>query len=210
MKIINLFVIILFFSCTFFEKKEVTISPKKTYPNIAQNQIDLNDLKSIIGFVKCEKFDDFNNDSLIINNISISVKKFISNEKYTGFTLNEDYYLFFFRCVGKNKLGFEVITNEENGEKGILKTSKNWKFYSIQEFIINLFAVGFNEKTNPIHDLASSTSTLIMYDENENYYPVKIKGDWLQIKWGEENNYRYGWIRWRENNKLIIEMFFYA
>lgn len=40
--------------------------------------------------------------------------------------------------------------------------------------------------------------------------PVKIQKDWLQVKWGDEENWKYGWIKWQEAGTLLLYLFYTA
>jgi len=37
-----------------------------------------------------------------------------------------------------------------------------------------------------------------------------IQDDWLKVRFKVKEDVRYGWIKWKNNHKLIIELFYFA
>lgn len=78
-------------------------------------------------------------------------------------------------------------------EKYILEASSIYNYENILDTINGLIEL-------------SSTTDIIK--------PVKIEGDWLQVKWDVNSGkdllaeYRYGWIRWRKEDKLILKVIY--
>jgi len=104
---------------------------------------------------------------------------------------------------------FEVIVNEEtNTKKYIKSTAKGLQFQTWEACIASLFAVEFDASKNPILEKVGAPEPTISYDRNEIYHPNELDGNWLQIKWGNEDHWEYGWIKWRNGEELLIEPFF--
>lgn len=123
--------------------------------------------------------------------------------------LTEEYQIFAVKCLSQDKVYYKV--RQDNGKIGFIKKdNKKIQFETWEEHILNLFSVGFESKTNPLHRDPVLTSEKIVLDPDEFCHPYKIQGNWLQVKWGNEDNWNYGWIRWKENTKLLIEFFYFA
>lgn len=99
----------------------------------------------------------------------------------------------------------------DNGDVGYIPlSSKKVLFQTWEEHFLSLFSVGFNEKKNPLRKEPSLDAEMLYYDQDEFYHPNQIKGEWLQIKYGSESNWRYGWIKWKSENNLIIDLYYFA
>lgn len=123
--------------------------------------------------------------------------------------LTEEYQIFALKCLSQDKAYFKVI--QDNGKIGFIKNDNSKiQFETWEEHILNLFSVGFEIKTNPLLKEPFPASEKITLDPDEFYHPSKIQGDWLQLKWGNEGKWNYGWIKWKENTKLLIEFFYFA
>jgi hypothetical protein len=133
-----------------------------------------------------------------------------NQNKISEIVITEETEVLALKCLSQDESAYEVLL--EDGNVGYIPVSEQKvKFQTWQEHILNsLFAVGFNEKNNPLHEDPSEESKTIYYDQNEFYHPSQIKGEWLQVKWGSEGSWNYGWIRWREKEKLLIELFYFA
>jgi hypothetical protein len=45
------------------------------------------------------------------------------------------------------------------------------------------------------------------------FHPVRIKGEWLKVSWDvakHGDNAGSGWIKWKAEEKLLIELFYFA
>lgn len=121
----------------------------------------------------------------------------------------EEYQVIALRCLGQTTSFYHVIL--DNGKKGFIsRYSKHIKFQTREEHILNLFSVRFNESSNPLMEQASSKSNNLHFDKDEYYHPDQIKGEWLRVKWGSENNWSYGWVKWKDKNRLAIEFYYFA
>lgn len=87
------------------------------------------------------------------------------------------------------------------------------KFETWEKYILQVFAVGFDTKENPL--LTSPQSEIKKSVEpNTTFFPVEVKGEWLKVKWDkstetrkENNKQDTGWLRWKKDGKLFIELF---
>lgn len=133
-----------------------------------------------------------------------------NQNKISEIVITEETEVLALRCLSKDESVFKVLS--EDGNVGYIPINEQKvKFQTWEEHVLNsLFAVTFNEKNNSLHEDPSEGSKIIYYDKDEFYHPYQIKGEWLQVKWGSEGSWNYGWIRWRDKEKLLIGMFYFA
>ena len=120
---------------------------------------------------------------------------------------NTDRYLLAFNCIGITDKYYKVIVNENSKDVKYIKVKdtsfqlKTWPGY-----ILTCFSVYFDFEDNPLKSSPSDNAKEIFYSKDGIYHPVKFQGYWVQLKWGDETNWHYGWVRWRKNNALILEL----
>src|ERR1041385_689340 len=86
------------------------------------------------------------------------------------------------------------------------KTDTTLTFQTWEDYIVHsVSGVGFNPKHNPIRQQASETSAILPYEHDTSYHPVKIIGDWLLLR---KYDKEYGWIKWRDGDHLLIDIFY--
>ena len=114
-----------------------------------------------------------------------------------------------FRCIKEDNNYYSIVVNEEKNTVKYIKTSDiKFQYQTIEKHIISVFSVGFNPKSNPLHNDANDMSKKDDYDVNQFYYPVKIKGNWLMVR--DDNDLNH-WIKWKDSKgNLIIELFYDA
>ncbi|UMY66014.1 MULTISPECIES: hypothetical protein [unclassified Flavobacterium] len=203
--------------CTTKEKTKIeettqTVAKTKTADVIAP-LLENKSESDFIGFVVSkEKTGNSQIFSLYDSNQNVSTFSFAKPlTTIEPFAWHPDYYLLVFRCVGKTDKGYKVISNEKTQDiKYIRLDDSNFKFQTKAEHILTAFSVEFNSAKNPIKKEASDNAAALPYDKEEFYMPVKIDGDWLQVKWGGDANPETGWIRWQKNNQMIIELFYFT
>ncbi|OIQ19365.1 MAG: hypothetical protein BM557_06580 [Flavobacterium sp. MedPE-SWcel] len=110
------------------------------------------------------------------------------------------------QCLSQDSLYYNVKLNDnqiglisKKQDKVVLKT---W-----DEYILNAFCVEFNPVTNPLLQQPDENSKKVIFNEDEFYLPVAIKDNWLKVKWGDDDNLSYGWIKWKDGNNLLIKIF---
>jgi len=132
-------------------------------------------------------------------------------DNFNPYSWHPDYGVLALRCIEANNDTCKVIVNEEfKIVKNYPLKNKGLIFQTWEEHILSVFSVGFDEKANPLRKLPSKDATTINYNPDEFYLPYKINGDWLQVRWGSEGDWDYGWIMWRKDGTLLIELFYFA
>ena len=150
----------------------------------------------------------YSSDGKLWKSVSLEGPLLKNMSSINPYAKNEDYYLLAFDCL-ENKGGFyKVIINEDTkATKYIKANDKAFALVSWQNYILKMFAVGVQPKTNPLKSKPSSDSKNLEYNKDEIYMPVKFQNDWLQVKWGDEKKLSYGWVQWKKGNLLILELF---
>ncbi len=137
-----------------------------------------------------------------------------ANENFRPFAFHPDYFVLALKCVGKKNGLYEVIVNEETNLKKYVKANdKVLKLETWEKHLLGLFAVGFDEKENPMLEVPQGRAKKLITPD-ATFHPVKVKGDWVKVKWEttpktetKEAEQDFGWIRWKKDGKLILELF---
>lgn len=226
MKCLYLFALILIFS--YQGKSDKTVSHKNRSEESIEPKVDPVNSKikksivdSSIGIVsvtdKITKEDTiriFNKDGSLWYKFSFfyddSDNKFdYPNNDFKPLAFHPDNFLLMLKVTDRSIDRYEVIVNEKSHLKKYIKKDQDFLlFQSWKEHILSLSSVDFNETTNPILEKPFKNAGRIYYDNDELYRPNQIKGEWLQLKWGSERDWKYGWIRWKDNEKLLIELYY--
>ncbi|MDO1447952.1 hypothetical protein Q0590_16895 [Rhodocytophaga aerolata] len=128
-----------------------------------------------------------------------------------------DYSSFIFRCVVNKEGWFQVITNQENGERYWLKNSKMTTFNTWENYLKGMFGVKrLPTNHQKIRSSPTDNSAEIKYQGEDCFGVKSMKGDWIEIYTADYCDESYtdnktplkrGWIRWKRGNELLIEYF---
>lgn len=127
-----------------------------------------------------------------------------------------DYYLF--NLPAKTRLNgwLEVVVDDGTNETLWLKESKNVEFKDWLQDMKTSFAIGrLNKENNPLLTKPDPTAQKVIFDGDESFDVIEMKGDWIKVNSknlpSETTKISItGWIRWRDNNCLLIEMYPFA
>jgi hypothetical protein len=142
-----------------------------------------------------------------------------ANGDFRPFAFHKDYFVLALKCVGKENGRYEVIVNETTGLRKYVKADDPvLRLETWEEHILNVFAVTFNQVDNPLLDAPSGQVKKVVLSNAEPFFhPIEIKGKWLKVKWKtseetkrKEPNHDSGWIRWKEGESLLVELFYFA
>ena len=144
-----------------------------------------------------------------------------------------DYGIMHFVCIAKSEKAYKVLVNFS--EIKYLPKTKNYDFKTWDEYISQSF--GIRRLINNKGDFSKNYSlrikpndnadTLVIPKGHELFCPMEIKGDWIKVRYdcfyNDENNsyegepcHNYidkcknpltGWLRWRQENQLLIDIF---
>ncbi|EKT3967229.1 hypothetical protein NTJ12_002314 [Flavobacterium psychrophilum] len=220
-RISNLSLIILFISCNNqnIQKTIPKVDSKEKYVYNATNKIEKDSIlkvksKDDYGLLVLKR-DYSKEDTITIYNSngsrwkSFKFDDFFSDNEINPYTMKAENNLLVFKCLKTEKKYFKIIVDEDKqNAKYIKQSDSNFKYETLAEHIISVPFVGFDNEKNPLYQEPDSKSKQLLFNINEDYHPVKTKGDWLMIE--DSNNQDY-WIKWRDNNgKLILELFYDA
>jgi hypothetical protein len=144
-----------------------------------------------------------------------------------------DYGIMHFVCVGKTSQSYRVLINYKE-EKYLPKTTtyhfKTWEAYIMESFGVS-FASSESERNASAQPLrtapAATADTLSLPEGRASFCPVRLQGDWLQVNYdcfyNQDDNphegtpcHQYisecktpltGWLRWRKDQHLLIDIF---
>lgn len=141
-----------------------------------------------------------------------------TNDKFRPFAFHPDYFLLVLKCTEANDKFFEVIVNEETGLKKYVRANDPvFKFETWPELILSTSAVNFERKLNPVLEAPTGQIQKGLFPKDITFRPIEIRGDWLKIEWQTEqrpqsrnNKHATGWVRWKEDGRLLIELYFFA
>lgn len=125
-----------------------------------------------------------------------------------------------FECKAIVDKYYEVFINKErNLTKFIKRSDTYFAFDPWNKHIFNCF-IGFSSIRNPLRKRPDDNAPVYEYFtyeiRNYDFKVAEIKGDWMKIKSiypscddrpVSKNKYN-GWIRWRENNKVVIKTYY--
>ncbi|RYU90065.1 hypothetical protein EWM62_11020 [Mucilaginibacter terrigena] len=143
-----------------------------------------------------------------------------------------DYGIMHFVCLSQTSKVYTVL----NGKADVkyLPRVKGYDFITWEKYILSSFGVKRTTEngSRPVNDQPlrispGSADTVVIPKGLEMFCPVKLKGDWLKVKYdcfyndedtkhksepcnsyiSECKNPTTGWIRWHEGNKLLIDIF---
>lgn len=138
------------------------------------------------------------------------------NNNFQPFAFHPDYFLLALKCVGKTKNRYEVIVNEETGLKKYVHSSDaSLSFETWGQHIQKVFSVDITRSKSPL--LKTKQGARINLPKDAFLHPVKVEDDWLMVKWvsrertrAKKEQYAFGWVKWRDQKRLLIELAYIA
>ena len=127
-----------------------------------------------------------------------------------------DYYIFDLAVKSRLNNWLEVVVDNKTNETLWLQENKNVKFKDWLQDMKTSFAIGrLNKESNPLLTKPNATAEKAVYNGDESFDVIEMKGDWIKVNsknLPSETTKKsvIGWIRWRENNCLLIEMYPFA
>jgi hypothetical protein len=138
-------------------------------------------------------------------------EKFNEIPDFAPFAFHADYFTLALKCVGEEKDRYEVVVNEESGlRKFVKKAERSLRFQDWEQHVMKAFSVGFDSKSNPLHAEPGKPAQNVELPEDTTFHPVEIKGQWLKVRWESEGVTDSGWIKWKGDDQLFVELFYFA
>ncbi|MEL1245126.1 hypothetical protein AAEO56_12690 [Flavobacterium sp. DGU11] len=126
----------------------------------------------------------------------------------TTILLEDEKQVLRLQCLDENSRYYTV--NWKNGPALVAKEPGKIKLETWDEHILNICCVDFDEKINPLKELPDDGSETVAKMKDELYMPVEVKGEWLRVSWGHQENEKSAWIKWRNEKNIILELFYFA
>ncbi|HPQ09152.1 MAG TPA: hypothetical protein PK995_07985 [Bacteroidia bacterium] len=192
----------------------VEIDEKKDMPKI------IDTIENTIGILKLNE--NYKNEMITFFNLDNSVWYRFKycygcdieindlEKKFIPYAYHIDYFIMILRVVKMDSGSFYVIVNEE--QRLIKKINKNnyFTFRNWKEHILNdVSSIDFDVNKNPVMEKPEENSKRVENVDGEFYFPVEIKGEWLKINWIKGKKEYYGWIKWKNKNTLLIELYYF-
>ena len=154
-----------------------------------------------------EFFEDESINSLNIRNLN-EHKKWLQPE-----SLWLDYYHFNFRVKSKKPDCYEVYVSDK--QTMWIENKEFTDFYSWEEYLKQMFSITRkNPREQKIYDKPDIKAKEVEHSAGDDCFNVKtLKGNWIEIFTpkhcsGETDiQLRSGWIKWRDENGLLINYF---
>lgn len=183
------------------EKENVTLPDEVgDNGNVRRNVTVFDTLSSTLGFLDTPLVDDWTE----IQFLNPNKTKFSFPVEFLQVKL--DYDMFSpFRVIAEDET-YYTIDFWDQGHKLYRKSDSTLGFSTWEQHLIkSVAAVGFNPKDNPIKAEPDENSKELHYYHDTFYHPLRLEGDWVFLKKYDEE---YGWIKWRDGDMLLIELFY--
>lgn len=199
--------------------EDVKKEPEKVH------QPDIYDISNSLGLLhlidepsrKNEPIKIYNEDGSLwyefkITDDEVAQKAFEQNEDLRPFRFDLDDFFFYFNRIGENDRYYQVIVNEDTGlKKFVRKDDPKFKAETWQQYILNCNSVGFDPQQNPLRETPDGQFVSGEVSEKLIFSPKEIKGDWLKVSWTNSDDPKekpkFGWIRWRQDKKIVVDFF---
>lgn len=130
------------------------------------------------------------------------------NKNFSPFAFHPDYFVLALKVSGIEKNRYEVIVNENTKlKKFVAKDEPFLEYENWKDYVLSVYAVRFDAERNPLRSEANNQGTQIPFLPDIFYRPNQINGNWLQVTWQEKDQSKYAWIKWKDKNSLLIEIF---
>lgn len=125
-----------------------------------------------------------------------------------------DYDFFFFRCIHQTENFYKVVVNNQTGMTYWIKKADFLSFQDWEQLLIGVLTISRNNDQS-IKAKPDSDSQTIDFEADDCFHVIKMQGDWIEITTNgtctefemTSGKLDSGWIKWREDDNLLIEYF---
>ncbi|MGX7688179.1 hypothetical protein ACWA1C_13530 [Flectobacillus roseus] len=204
---------------------------------VQENNLQYSNDVSTLGIgliIPPSQFDVFN-DSLLTDKLTSKdmYSEDGSNSTISSLFYKPDYGIMHFICVAQTAKAYKVLVN--NSQLKYLPKINSYEFKTWDQYILESFGIrrltSYTDEPTPKlllrQDPNDNAKTLTIPNELEMFCPIEVKGDWVKVKYdcfyNEDNNPHEGmpcqtyidkcknpltgWLKWRQDNKLLIDIF---
>jgi hypothetical protein len=175
-------------------------------------------------------------DSLLTGKPAIinSHEQYDSLNDYCTLVFEPEYAMMHFACIDKSTRAYKVLINYSQVK--YLPRKEGYKFQTWEQYLLASFGVRrktdeHTEKPKPLTLLHKApddhSDTLSLPIGHEMFCSMQVQGDWLKVRYNCFYNLEHdpyegqpchnfihkckdpltAWIRWRQNNKLLVDIF---
>lgn len=111
--------------------------------------------------------------------------------------------------ASKDNNGYKVFIN---GVWKVIKPTKGIEYQDWASYMKKVYVKA--NKTRPLHKEASTKSAVISDNVEYSYKVLEVKGNWIRVECSQEcegcpdNKVLRGWIKWKDNQVIIIDLFY--
>jgi hypothetical protein len=211
---------------------EDTVNTDKSTP-VGQNCAYKNDVSDVgKGLIIAPARFELFHDSLLTNKyLTVDVYNDfeLGDPNFCPMYYKPDYGIMHFVCIEETTNSYKVLTGVS--EYKFLPKTNDYKFRNWEEYILESYGIRRGIEPawkQPIRVKPLESSKEIEIPEGlENLCPLELEGDWVKVKYdcfynSESNEYEgepcyeyidkcddsaVGWIKWREKNVILIDIF---
>lgn len=125
--------------------------------------------------------------------------------------LHLDYSQFILRCAEKQTGWLKVIVNNETGQTMWLKEDKLTIFDTWEAWLKSRNSIGrLPNQPQKIRKAAEENAEEIPFKGRDCFKVQAVQGDWVEITSSENcegEKLKSGWIKWRAEEKLLVDFF---
>lgn len=197
---------VFFYCCGQQSNKSTSLNNEQNSKNKIKDNVNnayCDSLKGSIGTVTL-------NDKTYEYGIPINILN-SDNTVFETISKNEEKQIIAFKCIAKDEDQYSILYKDEI--KYLSAQDLNLKFNTWQEHLSNnIFSIDFDFKTNPLRDGKNGNSISVVKNNNHRISIIAVDGNWLEIKYEDFENEKSikGWIKWRNENCLLVKMFYFA
>lgn len=159
---------------------------------------------------------EFYNDKTVN---SWRIKRLEEHRKWLLISMNLDYSIFEFQYITEKDGWLEVIVDPETSNTFWIKKSDKIEALTWGEYIKDMFGIGPQE--NSLQEIKRTPDmTAEKLRDFDGCYSVKsVKGDWIELFTSDycedffdqsEQKIETGWVKWREGDELLVELYPFA
>ncbi len=147
-----------------------------------------------------------------------NLKEKIKTDKIFPFFYKPDYGLFHFICLEKTKRYYKILLNDT--DIAFVPNNENYIFKAWETLLLGSSVARIDKQKNPIRENPTDNDQHIIISDCKSDYlkvidVIEQKGVyWIEVYFAsncepypnKKEMDKHGWIKWRENNRLLIEM----
>lgn len=214
---IKILVFISLFNCSNqgnFEKKTTNQEVKKGFLFVEISEIYFRGKKlDILDKNKKVKI-TFKDKYVFLNgkNFEIINQEYLYRDSIQVESFDPDYSLFILESISEKNGFYEVKINDEIHFIDSKKYKDLLSFKTQKQYVLDSYP--HPDKINPLRVSPNENAEIVEDFTNHLYLSVEIKGDWLKVKDDKEcyigpypsKTDIIGWVRWRKDGKIILDI----